>query len=68
MTPEQEIAQLRAAIEANEIKYRNQATEMERLKLQLIEAQRVYLASFNISEKTINKLRRKIKALRELVR
>lgn len=67
MTPEQEIAQLRAAIETNEIRYRNQDQEMERLKAQLIEAQRVYLALFNSTNKTIRKLRKKIKELRELI-
>lgn len=67
MTQEQEIAQLRAAIEANEIRYRNQNQEMERLKAQLIEAQRVYLALFNSTDKTIRKLRGKIKELRELI-
>ena len=67
MTPEQEIAQLRAAIESAEIRYRNQDQEMERLKAQLIEAQRVYLALFNSTDKTIRKLRGKIKELRELI-
>lgn len=67
MTQEQEIAQLRAAIEANEIRYRNQDQEMERLKAQLIEAQRVYLALFNDTNKTIRKLRGKIKKRRELI-
>jgi hypothetical protein len=65
MTQEQEIAQLRAAIEAGEARWVSQMQEMDRLKAQLIEAQRVYLCLFNSTDETIRKLRQKVKKLRE---
>jgi hypothetical protein len=64
MTQEQEIAQLRAAIEAGEARWVSQMQEMDRLKAQLIEAQRVYLCLFNSTDETIRKLRQKVKKLR----
>lgn len=57
----QEIEQLRAALEAGEARWLNQIQEMERLKAQLIEAQRVYLCLFNDTDKKIRKLRLKLK-------
>jgi hypothetical protein len=64
MTQEQEMAQLRAAIEAGETRWMSQMQEMDRLKAQLIEAQRVYLCLFNSTDETIRKLRQKVKKLR----
>lgn len=57
----QEIEQLRAALEAGEARWRDQIQEMDRLKAQLIEAQRVYLCLFNDTDKKIRKLRLKLK-------
>lgn len=65
MTQDQEIAQLRAALEAGEARWRGQLQEMERLRAQLIEAQRVFLDMYNYKNDVIRKLRGKIKKLRE---
>lgn len=64
MTQDQEIAQLRAALEAGEARWRGQLQEMDRLRAQLIEAQRVFLDMYNYKNEVIRKLRGKIKKLR----
>lgn len=64
MTKDEEITQLRRAIEAGEARWLSQIQEIDRLKIQLIEAQRVFLDMYNEKNDTIFKLRRKLKKLR----
>ena len=64
MTQEQEIAQLRAALDAGEARWRAQFGEMDVLKNQLIEAQRAFLDMYNYKNEVIFKLRSKVKKLR----